>query len=180
MLAQKAAACMSGACSKGAALPSAASWQPEAPSGTAVQIQLACSSCWPYTAQSEGHSCRRRSYAQISPCGPLVPSTCAEGLCDLVMVFSEDTVVCSAGVLAASSGMLQLRDQTSRSASLLRLPHGSAQHEVQSLATAQPTTCVLMPSPQHLLAAGAAPASDWLPRDMLLNMSGCRDLSFQE
>ena len=63
------------------------------------------------------------------------------------------------GVLAAFSGMLQLQHGTSRGVSLMRLPHGGLQREVQSLATAQLTTCVLLPSPQHLLAAGAGPAS---------------------
>ena len=68
--------------------------------------------------------------------------------------------MCSAGVLAASSGMLQLQEGASCSVSLMRLPHGGPQHEVQSLATAQPTTCIFLPSAQHLLAAGAAPPSD--------------------
>ena len=62
-------------------------------------------------------------------------------------------------MLAACAGMLQLHECPGRSVSLVRLPHGSVQHEVQSLATAQPTTCVLLPSRQHLLAAGAAPSS---------------------
>ena len=70
------------------------------------------------------------------------------------------STLCRAGVLAASSGVLQLQEGASHSVSLMRMPHGSAQHEVQSLATAQPTTCVLIPSPQHILAAGAAPALD--------------------
>ena len=70
----------------------------------------------------------------------------------------EINTLCRGGVLAASSGVLQLREGASRSVSLMRLPHCSGQHEVQSLPTAQPTTCVLIPSPQHLLAAGAAPA----------------------
>ena len=76
--------------------------------------------------------------------------------------------LCRGGVLAASSGTLQLREGASRSVSLVRLPQGSTQHEVQSLATAQLTTCVLIPSPQHLLAAGVAPALDEPSQDMML------------
>ena len=73
----------------------------------------------------------------------------------MVRGHGEDiNALCRAGVLAASAGMLQLREGAGRSVSLVRLPHGSTQHGVQSLATAQPTTCVLIPSPQHLLAAG--------------------------
>ena len=72
----------------------------------------------------------------------------------------DTTVVCSAGVLAATAGLLQLREGTSCGVSLMRLPRGCLQHDVYSLATAQPTTCVLMPSPRHLLAAGATPAQD--------------------
>ena len=88
--------------------------------------------------------------------------------------------LCRGGVLAASSGTLQLREGAGRSVSLVRLPHSGMQHEVQSLATAQPATCVLIPSPQHLLAAGVAPALDEPSQDMMLRAQQSRAMSCQE